>query len=129
MALACAGALGAIALLLAMSGLFGAVYHSVSTRSQEMGVRVALGATPRELFRMVLGQIARLTGAGAVAGIGIAMATLPLVSALFFNITSSDTTVNAVVLALEFALATATAYVAARPWVRASPVELLRSDR
>ena len=123
--LAAVAGFGMLALILAETGLFGALFHSVSQRRQEMGIRVALGASPRDLFRLVLTLTAALTGLGAAAGIGLALVVLPFVSSLFFGISAFDPLVGAGVVAATGCLAMGAAYAAAWPWMRTGAVQLM----
>src|SRR6266542_5487211 len=78
--------LGALALVLAVVGLYSTVFYSVRQRRNEIGIRVALGAQPRDLFRLVLRHTALLTCIGVVIGVTISMLALPIVSSLFYGI-------------------------------------------
>lgn len=124
--LATVSGLGALALVLAIVGLYGTVFYSVSQRRNEIGVRVALGAQPRDLFRMVLRQTARLALIGATIGVLVSLALQPIVASLFYGIRPVETLVIATVMTVSVSMAMATAYVAARPWTRMSALEMVR---
>jgi hypothetical protein len=124
--LAVVSGLGALALLLAIVGLYGTVFYSVSQRRNEIGVRVALGARPRDLFGMVLGQTARLALGGAAIGVLVSLALQPIVSSLFYGIRPVETLVIATVVTVSVLMAMATAWMAARPWTRMSVLEMVR---
>jgi predicted permease len=124
--LATVSGLGALALVLAIVGLYGTVFYSVSQRRNEMGVRVALGAQPRDLFRMVLRQTAHLALAGVTIGVLVSLALQPIVSSLFYGVRPVETLVIATVVTVSVSIAMATAYVAARPWTRMSALEMVR---
>jgi predicted permease len=117
--------LGALALMLAIVGLYGTVFYSVSQRRTEIGVRVALGAQPRDLFRLVLTQTSRLALIGAALGTLISIITLPILSSLLFGIRPIETFIMVSVSVLTLLIATLTAYLAARPWMRMSATKLL----
>ena len=124
--LVCIGGFGALAFVLAAVGLYGAVFYSVSERRKELGIRVALGAAPRDLWEMILRQTSILTGAGVGVGILGGILTSILVRSLLFGIRPLEWVVFLVV-ALAMALMTVlTAYSAARPWIHADPLESVR---
>jgi ABC-type antimicrobial peptide transport system permease subunit len=84
------GALAGTAALLAALGLFGVLAYSVGQRLPEMGVRLALGATPADVARLVLGEGARLCGLGLAVGLAAALALAPLLRELLFEISPRD---------------------------------------
>jgi predicted permease len=124
--LAIVSGLGALALVLAVVGLYGTVFYSVSQRRNEIGVRVALGAMPRDLFAMVLRQTAWLALSGAAIGVALSLAAQPIVGSLFYGIRPVEPLVIATVTTTCVMLAIATAYLAARPWTRMSALEMVR---
>jgi predicted permease len=124
--LAIVSGLGALALVLAVVGLYGTVFYSVSQRRNEIGVRVALGAQPRDLFAMVLRQTAWLALSGAAIGVALSLAARPIVASLFYGIRPVEPMVLATVVTTCVVLAIATAYLAARPWTRMSALEMVR---
>jgi predicted permease len=81
---------GAVALLLATVGIYGVLSYSVEQRTQEIGIRVALGASRREVFRMILRQSAVLAGAGIVIGAIGARLVTPFVRSILYNVTPTD---------------------------------------
>jgi predicted permease len=81
---------GAIALLLATVGIYGVLSYSVEQRTQEIGIRVALGASRREVFQMILRQSARLAGAGIVLGTVGAVFVTPFVRRILYNVAPTD---------------------------------------
>lgn len=109
MAAALFGAFGLLAMLLAVIGVYGVISYMVLERTNELGVRIALGATLGDVLRTVLGQSMRLAGAGVILGIGAALALTRLVSGLLFGISPADPLTFA---AVAFGL-TATALIAA----------------
>jgi putative ABC transport system permease protein len=117
---------GLLALGLAAVGLHGTVFYAVSQRRREIGIRMALGALPSDLFRLVLGRTAALAGAGAAAGVGLSLLVLPLVSSLFYGLPLFDPLVVAAVVSTAIAATLAAAYLAARPWMRTSALDLVR---
>ncbi|HTH50066.1 MAG TPA: ABC transporter permease [Candidatus Limnocylindria bacterium] len=84
------GVFGSVALLLAVSGLFGVIAYSVSQRTREIGIRMALGACRRDVVSMVLRQGLRLTLAGVAAGLAIALAVTRLLRSLLLDVSPLD---------------------------------------
>jgi putative ABC transport system permease protein len=117
--------LGALTFVLAITGLYSTVFYSVSQRRHEMGIRVALGAQPRDLFLMVLGYTARVASVGTTFGVAAGAASLPLVTSLFYGIRPVEPIVIAGVSCVSVAIALATAYLAARPWTRMNAVDMM----
>jgi hypothetical protein len=121
------GAFGLLAGVLAVLGLYGVIAYMVAHRRNEIGVRIALGALPRDLFGMVLRQTARLAMTGAAIGVLLSVAAQPVVSSLFYGIRPVETLVITTVVTLSIAIALITAYLAARPWTRMSAMEMVKS--
>ena len=91
-----------------------------------MGIRVALGAQPRDLFVMVLGHTARVASVGATLGVAAGSASVPLVTSLLYGIRPVEPMVIAAVACASAAIALATACLAARPWTRMSALDMVR---
>ena len=122
----CIVAFGALAFVLATVGLYGAVFYSVSERKKELGIRAALGATPRHLWNMIFRQTSAVTATGVSLGILTGVIASILVRSLLYGIHPIEWTVFAVVT-LAMGLVTAlTAFSAARPWLHADPLESVR---
>jgi putative ABC transport system permease protein len=119
-------AFGVLTLVLAIVGLYSTVFYSVSQRQHEMGIRVALGAQPRDLFMMVLSQTARVAAVGATLGVAAGSASLPLVTSLFYGIRPVEPMVVVAVAGASVVVALVTAYRAARPWTRMSALDMVR---
>jgi ABC-type antimicrobial peptide transport system permease subunit len=122
--------LGLVALVLSISGLFGVLSYSLTQRSREVGIRMALGATGGAIVRMVMHQTAWLSGAGAIAGTAGAFALLQLLRALvrLRGISLIDSVAFGTGLALVAAAAAIAAYQPARRASRVDPAQALRSD-
>jgi hypothetical protein len=120
---------GALVQLLAVVGLYGTVVHSVAQRRHEIGVRVALGARPRDIIRLVTGRVVWLTAAGAGVGLAAGLMARPVVTSLFFGVGAVEPVVWAGVVTTTMALALGTAYAAARPFTRAAAIDLMRGTR
>jgi putative ABC transport system permease protein len=121
-------AFAAVALALAAIGLFGVMAYLVSQRTREIGVRLALGATRTEVFRVILGRGVALATIGAVAGVGAALWLTRVMESLLFSVSRRDpVTFVAVPLGL-IAIACLACYIPARRAMRVDPVIALRAD-
>jgi putative ABC transport system permease protein len=116
------------ALLLAAIGIYGLMAYSVAERTQEFGVRLALGARADDVLRLVLGQAARLALVGVVAGTAGALAMSRLVGALLYDVAATDAATFAITSAGLLVVALVAAYLPARRATRISPVEALRQE-
>lgn len=116
------------ALVLALAGIYGVMTYTVGRRRREIGVRVALGASPRDVRRMVLGQGLATTAAGTAVGVVGALALTRTLESLLFGVTPTDPVTFAAVIALLAAAATAASYVPALRATRTDPVEALRQE-
>ncbi len=117
-----------VALTLGAVGIYGIMAHLVVQRTREIGIRIALGAVPGEILRLVLVQAAWLVGVGIAAGVAGALPVTGLLSGLLFGIRPTDPVTfagTAVVLGL---VATVASLVPARRAARVDPVEALRSE-
>jgi predicted permease len=118
-------AFGALTLAIAIVGLYSVVFYSVSQRRHEMGIRVALGAQPRDLFAIVFRRTAGVAAVGAALGMAVGGAVLPLVTAsLFYGVRPLEPAVIGAAVGVSAAVALVTAYLAARPWTRMSALDL-----
>jgi putative ABC transport system permease protein len=116
------------ALLLASLGIYGVISYSVGQRAPEMGIRIALGAAPGRIRRMVLRQGLAPVAAGLVAGIAASLALGRLLASLLFGVVAGDPlTVAGVVILLTFVAAAAT-YVPAHRATRVDPARALRQE-
>ena len=119
---------GGIALLLAGIGLYGVMAAFVRQRTREIGVRIALGASARDLRRLVLGEAVRLAGIGAVIGLLGAVATSGLLRGLLFGVEPADPIALIVATAILTGAAAIAVYVPVRRATRVDAVTLLRAD-
>jgi ABC-type antimicrobial peptide transport system permease subunit len=121
-------AFAGIALLLAALGIYGVLAYFVSQRSRELGIRLALGARPRALFRMVVGEGLKPVAAGAVAGLAGAIALTTLLRSLLFGVDPIDpATYGVATLALAAITFAACAFPAMRA-TRVDPLVALRDE-
>ena len=118
----------ALALVLAVLGLYGLIAYSVAQRTREFGIRIALGAQARDVLRLVVGQGAKFTAAGLVVGVFAAFAVARLMQALLFKTTAYDPFVFTVVVLALGAIAFIAAIVPALRATKADPVSALRSE-
>jgi putative ABC transport system permease protein len=122
------GAFAAVSLALAAIGLFGVMAYLVAQRTREIGVRLALGATPGEVFRLILGRGLALAVIGAAGGIGAALWLTRVMETLLFSVSRRDPTTFVVVPLTLIAVAALACYVPARRAMRVDPVIALRGD-
>jgi len=122
------GLFSAIALSLAAIGIFGVVSFSVSRRTREIGVRMALGATPGSVRLLVIGESVKLVLFGLAAGIPVALMLTHFLSALLFAITPTDPLTFIGVALLMMLVALAAAYLPARRAMRVDPMVALRCE-
>lgn len=119
---------GLLALLLACIGLYGVLAYSVARRTQEIGVRMALGAARFGILRMVLREALLLAGVGIVLGVPAALATNQLLSSTLFGLKPTDPFVLASVTALLLVVACLAAYLPARRASAVDPIIALRYE-
>jgi len=120
------GAFAALALLLASLGIYGLLAYVVGQRSQEIGVRIALGAQRGHILKLVLSQGASLAGTGVGIGLIIAAVTAPAIATLLYGIRALDPTVFLAVPLILFAVSFVASYVPARRAAKVSPMRALR---
>jgi predicted permease len=122
--------LGAVALALSVSGLYGVLTYALSQRRKEIGIRMALGATPRAVVGLVLRQTTRLAGIGTAIGAAVAFATMKTLSAAIQLETISALDVGAFIAGIGMVIAATmlAAYQPARRATRIDPSQTLRAD-
>ena len=118
---------GGVALLLAAAGLYGVMSFSTRQRSREFGVRIALGAQPGDILRMVVREGVTLALAGVAAGVLAALALTRLLRGLLFGISAMDPWTYAGAAAGILVISAAASYLPARRAVRADPLVTLRA--
>ena len=123
-----AGAFAALALLLSTIGLYGVIAYSVSRRTQEIGVRMALGATVSSVYQLILKEAGWLILIGLVIGLSGSIAAGMFLRSLLFGVRSWDVTILAAVAAVLLASALLASYIPARRAASTNPVEALRAE-
>jgi putative ABC transport system permease protein len=118
----------ALALLLACAGLYGLIAYLVTQRTQEFGIRLALGASASQLRGLVLRDAARLIGVATVIGGAIALVGSRALTALLFGVAPGDSQTFIGVSLLLIAVAFAASYVPARRAMRVDPLTALRAE-
>ncbi len=122
------GIFGAVALLLASLGVYGVISYSVAQRGHEIGIRIAMGASGREVRRLVVGEGLRLTGIGMAIGMVLAVVTGQLMASLLFGVSPFDPVTLGAVLLAFFGVSLAASLIPAMRAGRVDPLKVLRSE-
>ncbi|MGE0455023.1 MAG: ADOP family duplicated permease [Vicinamibacteria bacterium] len=122
------GAFGALALLLAAVGLYGVIAYSVSLRTRELGVRMALGARPADVLRLVLAQGGRLALAGTAVGTAAAAVVARVLESLLYGVSAADPLAYGAAAGLLLLVAAAANLAPALSAARLDPMRALRSE-
>ena len=122
------GAFAGMAVFLAALGIFGVMSYAVVQRSREIGIRVALGARPKDVLRMILGHAAALVGIGVVVGLLGSLALSRTIRSLLFELSATDPATLGGMAAVLAAVALVASYLPARRAMRVDPVAALRSE-
>jgi ABC-type antimicrobial peptide transport system permease subunit len=123
-----AGALAVLALVLALVGLYGVVAYTVERRTREIGIRMALGARPETVIRLMLGQTTRTTAIGLAIGLGLAVAVGQSIASLLYGISALDPFTFVLIPLALFSVAFLAAYIPARKATRVHPTLALRQE-
>ena len=122
------GAFAGVALVLTVVGLYASIAYTVSQRTREIGIRIALGASSRAVSRLVLADGLRLAVAGLAAGALIAAAATRALSSLLYGVEPTDPATFAAIAFLVAAITLAASWIPARRAVRVDPVDALRAE-
>jgi len=122
------GVLGIIALVLGAVGVYGVMSYAVSERTNEFGIRMAMGATAKDIQQLVLGKGALLTAAGMAIGLPIAFLLANALSSLLFGVNAADPIAFIAIPLVLAAVATLASYLPARRAVRVDPITALRYE-
>ena len=120
------GSMGFVGLLLASIGLFGVISYSVTRRTREIGIRIALGADPGDVVRMVFGRALRLAGAGIAVGVAIALASGQVLASALYGVSPHDPLAFGASIATMIVVAIAAAIIPTRRAVAVDPARALR---
>jgi predicted permease len=122
------GLFGAVALALAAIGLYGVLAYTVSQRSREVGIRIALGASRADVVRMVLGQGLKLLAVGLAIGLGIALAVTRLMRTMLLDVSATDLPTILLVSALLAAVAILASFIPAQRAASTDPIRAIRYE-
>jgi len=126
--LALLGAFAAVALVLAVVGLYGSIAYSVTQRTREIGIRVALGASSRAVTELVVSDGIRLAAAGLVVGLATAIVAARALSSLLYAVSAGDPATFVATSIIVVVVALLASYVPARRATRIDPIDALRTD-
>ena len=118
----------ALGLMFAAAGLYGVLSYLVGQRLREIGVRLALGASPHEIFRLILGSGLWLTAAGLMVGLGLSFGAVRLMRTLLFEVEPTDPVSMALVVSVLAGAALVASWWPARRAMRVDPASLLRHE-
>ena len=119
---------GGLALLLSVIGVYGVMAYTITQRTHEIGVRMALGATRGDVLRLTVGQTARLTAVGVSAGVALSLLLGRLIEAGLLGVASSDVRVTGALALILVAAALAAGYLPARRAASIDPTVALRGE-
>lgn len=123
-----AGILAAIALILATTGIYGLVAFRTALRTHEIGIRVALGASPSDVLRLVLRQGLSLTTIGLSLGVALSFSLTHFIAAFLYEVGANDPLTVIVVVVLLAAMSLLACYFPARRATRVDPVAAIRAS-
>jgi putative ABC transport system permease protein len=119
---------GALSLVLACVGLYGAVSYSVTSRTQELGIRLALGASRRRVLTLVLGQCVRIAALGIAIGVALSLALLRTIAGYLYGVDATDPATFVGLSVLLLAVTLLAGYWPARRAMRVDPLIAMRAE-
>ena len=122
------GVFAGVALFLAAIGIYGVMAYAITQQTHEIGIRLALGAQPRNVLHLVLRRGVRLAGVGATFGVAAALALTRLIAGLLYDVSATDPFTFSCVVILLLAIALLACYVPARRAMRVDPMVALRYE-
>ncbi len=122
------GVFGTAALLLAAMGIYGVTTYAVAQRTQEIGIRIALGAQVSDVLKLVLGNVMSLAFIGAAIGLGGAYAVTRVMSSLLFEVAPTDLVTFVAVSAILIMVALLACFIPARRATKVDPLVALRYE-
>jgi putative ABC transport system permease protein len=122
------GVFAGFALLLAAIGIYGVMAYSVAARTQEMGIRMSIGAGPRDILKLVVGQGMRLALIGVAIGIVASLGLTRLISTLLFGVSTTDPLAFSLAAVALVSTALVACYLPARRATRVDPMVVLRFE-
>jgi hypothetical protein len=122
------GIFGALALVLGSAGVYGVLAYAVSQRTQELGIRIALGASTRDVMALTVGHGLKLVAIGVGVGIVGAAAVTPVIGTLLYDVSPTDPVSFAAVIGVLGGVGLLASYIPARRAIRIDPVTALRSE-
>ena len=122
------GVFAAVALFLAAIGIYGVMAYATAQQTHEIGIRLALGAQPRNVLYHVLRRGVRLAGVGATFGVAAALALTRLMAGLLYDVSATDPVTFSCVVILLLAIALLACYIPARRAMRVDPIVALRYE-
>jgi ABC-type antimicrobial peptide transport system permease subunit len=117
---------GLIAVAMSVFGLYSTVFYAVSQRRTEIGIRTTLGASPRDLYGLVLRQTGWLTACGAIGGLASGFALMPVAASIFYGIAPVEPFAMIGAACGAAAIVMVTTYSVVKPWTRLAAMDLLR---
>jgi putative ABC transport system permease protein len=122
------GSMGVLGLLLAAIGLFGVISYSVARRTREIGIRIALGAHPRDVARLVLVRASMIALAGIAAGVLLALIAAQVMTSAIYGVSARDPLTYAAAIVTMTLVALAAAAIPARRAAAVNPFRALRME-